>query len=201
MFPLSHPLLPGALLPLHVFEPRYRQMIQDILADDDRDPEFGVVMIDRGWEVGGDDERTDVGAMARILDMEVTPDGRYALVAVGARRIRVREWLPDDPYPVADAEDWDDEGDPPDDAVARVEALRTRVEDLNELGRELGDETAPATAISDDPSLGSYHLGALAPIGAVDRQRLLMAASLGDRLDALTAALDDAAAVLEFRRT
>mgnify|MGYP000632765622 CR=1 FL=1 len=54
MFPLGSPLLPGALLPLHVFEPRYRQMIQDILADDVNPPEFGVAMIERGVARAGE---------------------------------------------------------------------------------------------------------------------------------------------------
>ena len=53
MFPLGAALLPGAVLPLVVFESRYRQMVIDLLADDVNEPEFGVVMIDRGTEVGG----------------------------------------------------------------------------------------------------------------------------------------------------
>jgi uncharacterized protein len=78
MFPLGTPLLPGAVLPLHVFESRYRQMVRDILADDVDPPEFGVVMIERGSEVGGGDERATIGTIARIVDIQVAPDGRYA---------------------------------------------------------------------------------------------------------------------------
>ncbi len=202
MFPLGHPLLPGALLPLHVFEERYRKMIQDILADDDRPPEFGVVMIERGWEVGGDDARSDVGTVARILDMQVSPDGRYALAAVGVRRLRVVEWLPDDPYPVADVEDWPDADEPAaPDLSERIAAIRDRVREINAVARELGEAAADDVQISDDPVIAVYHLGALAPIGAVDRHRLLLAPTLGERLAALDDALDDAAAVLEFRRS
>src|SRR6478735_2099236 len=109
MFPLGMALLPGAVLPLHVFEPRYRQMVHDILADDVEAPEFGVVMIERGREVGGGDTRALVGTVARVVDMRALPDGRYALVAVGAERLRVNAWLPDDPYPLADIDVWPDD--------------------------------------------------------------------------------------------
>ena len=70
MFPLGGVLLPGAVLPLHVFEPRYRQLVVDCLADDDGDPEFGVTLIERGSEVGGGDQRTDVGVVARMVRVE-----------------------------------------------------------------------------------------------------------------------------------
>ena len=81
MFPLGCVLFPSVVLPLHVFEPRYRTLVQTCL-DDDR--EFGVVLIERGSEVGGDDVRTDVGTVARIVEAEQLPDGRW--VAGGGRR-------------------------------------------------------------------------------------------------------------------
>src|SRR5918995_2383501 len=108
MFPLQTVLLPGAVLPLHVFEPRYRQLVIDCLADDTGEPEFGVALIERGWEVGGGDQRTDVGVVARMVQVEALEGGRYHLVTVGTRRIRVNAWLPDDPYPLADVDDWAD---------------------------------------------------------------------------------------------
>ena len=66
-------------------------------------------MIERGWEVGGGDQRADVGVVARMVQVDALDDGRYAVVAVGTRRIRVNAWLPDDPYPLADVDDWPDE--------------------------------------------------------------------------------------------
>jgi len=80
MFPLGMVLFPGQILPLHVFEPRYRAMVQDCLAGDQH---FGVVLIERGSEVGGQDVRTDVGTRARILESEELPDGRWVLATVG----------------------------------------------------------------------------------------------------------------------
>jgi uncharacterized protein len=201
MFPLGTVLLPGAVLPLHVFEPRYRQLVIDCLADDTGDPEFGVALIERGWEVGGGDERSDVGTVARMVRVEALEGGRYAIVAVGTRRIRVNAWLPDDPYPIADVDDWpDDDVDQPD-LRERVDDLTSRLGDILALAAQLGEAPADVDLgmISDDPLVASYHLAALAPVGPADTYRLLCAPSPAIRLDGLSAALDDAEAVLRFR--
>src|SRR5436190_21485028 len=105
MFPLGSVLMPSTFLPLHVFEPRYRALVHDCLAGEG---EFGVVLIARGSEVGGQDVRTDVGTVARIVPAQELPDGRWAIAAVGVRRARVVRWLPDGPYPMAEVEDWPD---------------------------------------------------------------------------------------------
>lgn len=199
MFPLGHPLLPGSLLPLHVFEERYRQMIRDVLAKDDDPPRFGVVMIERGTEVGGGDLRSMVGTIARIDEIDVSPDGRYGLVAVGTTRFRVTAWLPDDPYPLAEVEPWDDA--PSAAGAPDVAERHRRVQEINALASSLGDAVPDDDQIADDPWLGCFHLAALAPLGASDRQRVLAAPSLIERLEALDEALDDAMAVLRFRRT
>ena len=201
MFPLGMTLLPGAVLPLQVFEPRYRQMVQDILRDDINPPEFGVTMIERGSEVGGGDTRATIGTVARVIDMQVTPEGNYVLAALGTDRLRVNSWLPDDPYPVADVDLWPDEGDS-NVAAAQIDALHDRVRELNRVVRSLGEMTPPPDAeIGDDPRLAVYHLGSLSPLGAADRQRLLAAPGLSERVVVLTEVLDDAAAVLKFRRS
>ena len=107
MFPLGSVLLPGGILPLHVFEPRYRDMIRDCLRSDG-EPEFGQALISHGWETGGGDDRVMVGTVAQMLQVDAIDEDRYALVAVGTRRIRINAWLPDDPYPIADVDDWPD---------------------------------------------------------------------------------------------
>lgn len=207
MFPLGTVLLPGGVLPLNVFEDRYLQMFREILADDEHPPEFGVALITKGREAGGGDERATVATSARILDMQATPDGRYVLAAVGTERLRVNAWLPDDPYPIADVDIWTDIWTDADAAAgaeavrSRVQRAHARVEELNALAAELGEATPPPTEISDDPLLAVYHLGSLAPLGPSDRYRILAAAGLAERLDVLDAALDDVAAVLEFRRS
>ena len=92
-------------------------------------PEFGVVLIDRGHEVGGGDVRRAVGTVARMLQVAQLDGGRYAVVAVGTRRIRVDEWLPDDPYPRADVSDWPDD-----------EPTATGATDLDERYRARGGQ-------------------------------------------------------------
>lgn len=202
MFPLGSVLLPGELLPLHVFEPRYRQLVIDLLADDVHDPEFGVTLIERGREVGGGDERAAVGTVARVVQVEALDDGRYAVVAVGTRRIRVNAWLPDDPYPVADVDDWPDEAADEPALAVHVVAAHARVQQVHLAAAELGDVAADADlTISDDPLLASYHLVSLSPLGAADRYRLLAAASPMERLELLDEALDDVDAMLKFRRS
>src|SRR5690242_20202173 len=106
MFPLGTVLLPGQLLPLHVFEHRYRVMVSELLGDVDSRAataagELGIVLIERGHEVGGGDDRFDAACLARVVQSERAPDGRYALVVVGIAPVTVTEWLDDDPYPRA----------------------------------------------------------------------------------------------------
>jgi Lon protease-like protein len=201
MFPLGTVLLPGAVLPLHVFEPRYRQLVIDCLADDTGDPEFGVALIARGWEVGGGDERSDVGTVARMVRVEALEGGRYAIVAVGTRRIRVNAWLPDDPYPIADVDDWpDDDVDQP--ALReRVDDLTSRLGEILALAARLGEGPVDVDlgTISNDPAIASYHLAALAPLGPADTYGLLCAPGPAARLERLGSALDDAEALLRFR--
>ena len=102
MFPLSTVLFPHARMPLHVFEPRYRRLVADCLAGDGL---FGVVLIARGSEVGGGDQRVGVGTVAPIEAAEPLADGRWYLVVVGLGLVRVTRWLEDDPYPRAVVED------------------------------------------------------------------------------------------------
>ena len=179
----------------------YRQLVRDCL--DQADHEFGVVLIERGFEVGGGDYRSMVGTVARMLQVAEMDDGRYALVTVGTRRIRINEWLPDEPYPRADVEDWPDSewAESATTPTANViAAAAARVRRINALAAELGGSPADATTgIADDTLLATYHLSALAPLGPADRQRLLAASGPAQRLTLLDEALDDVEALLQFR--
>ena len=106
MFPLSTVLFPGVELPLHVFEERYRQLVADVLATT---REFGTVLITAGSEVGGGDRRSDVGTLVTIDMAAPFDDGRWLLATRGIERIRVIEWLEDDPYPRARVERYPSE--------------------------------------------------------------------------------------------
>jgi len=205
MFPLGTVLLPGGVMPLHVFEPRYRQMVKDCMASD---AEFGVTLIERGWEVGGGDVRSDIGTVAKIVEIAELDDGRYALIAVGVRRIKVSSWLADDPYPRADVEEWPDVDEPdgvaaagPDtDLPAAVGAAMVQLRRVLALASEAGDDVSPATTeVSDDPVLATYHAAALAPVGPADRYRLLAAPGPWRRVAILHEVLGDAEETLRFR--
>jgi uncharacterized protein len=195
MFPLGTVLFPHGVLPLHVFEPRYRAMTERCLADDAM---FGVVLIERGSEVGGNDQRCGVGTAARILQAGHLDDGRWVLMTVGEHRVRVQQWLPDDPYPRADVVSLPDRAD--DDAVAVIPDLVTELERLLRLRAELG-EPVPGVevALPDDPVHASFEACALAGLGPFDGQRLLELDDAGDRLRELSSLVHDEVAVLEFR--
>lgn len=188
MFPLSTVLFPHAALPLHVFEPRYQALVADCLAGRG---EFGVVLIERGSEVGGGDARHSVGTVARMELASPLPGGRWMLMTRGTIRVRVLEWLPDDPYPAAIVEELasSDGGVDRvllDRAVASVRRARAL---LSELG-----ETPPmgaAVELGEDPDAAAWRLCALCPVTALDGQRLLETDRTADRLGQVIALADD----------
>jgi Lon protease-like protein len=188
MFPLGMVLFPAQILPLRIFEPRYRQMIHECLRDE---AAFGVVLIERGSEVGGGDVRTRIGTLARIVHAQPYPDGRWSIAAIGTERIRVTGWLPDDPYPVAEVEPFPDEP-----ATGPLDTLAGQATELLRqvlaLRAELGDAVPPATFdVSSSALAASYQLAAASPLGPVDRLALLGTPGPGERLERLVTLLTD----------
>jgi Lon protease-like protein len=196
MFPLGTVLLPGVVLPLHVFEPRYQQLVRDCL--EATHPEFGVVLIDRGSEVGGGDTRSDVGVVARMLQVAAMDEGRFAVITVGTRRIRITRWLEDDPYPRAEVEEWPDAD--ADVSADRMAATATHARRCAGLAVEMGDRSnVPEGELSGDASSDSFLLAAISPFGPVDQYAALCAADPATRLDVIDRLLDDVEAGLLFR--
>ncbi|AQT78517.1 ATP-dependent protease [Mycolicibacterium litorale] len=202
MFPLQSALLPGELLPLRIFEPRYSQLVRDCLAM--ADPAFGVVLITRGREVGGGDTRSDVGVLAHITEHVDQGEGRYELRALVGERIRVAEWLPDDPYPRAVIEAWPDEPGPPvtteriGDVIDRILALLERI--VGARGAQLRpDALAVEPEIADDPCRHIYALASRIPMGQADRHAVLAAPTLTERVDVLIDAIETVTALVEFQ--
>jgi len=195
MFPLGTVLFPHGVLPLHVFEPRYRRLTERCLADD---TVFGVVLIERGSEVGGGDLRFHVGTTARIVQAARVDDGRWVVVAVGEQRVRVTRWLPDDPYPQAEVEELaDDDGAA---AAALVPDIGRALQRMLALRAELGEPGRGVDlALADDPVRASYQACALASLGPLDAQQLLEVNDTTERLTRLDALLSDETAVLELR--
>ncbi len=198
MFPLGTVLFPHAVLPLHIFEERYRALVEACLRGDGR---FGVVLIERGYEVGGGDSRFDVGTVARIVEAARTPDGRYLLATIGTERFRIKRWLDDDPYPRAEVDVIGEPKRVPDDAAARQSDVQRLLGRVLAMSAELGERAAPVDSaqLDDDPVRASFEAAAVAPIGPLDAQRLLELDDPRQRFDQLEGLLVDAAEVLELR--
>ena len=178
MFPLSLVLFPGQILPLHVFEDRYRTMVEEII---DKDREFGVVLIERGSEIGGGDTRKSVGTLAEIIDSEKSNDGRWLLITKGTKRIETSRWLEDSPYPRAEVSFLDEEeflsGDTGD-----WRKIVTHMRRVLAILSELGDDVAPISInISEDPHVGSFQMSSILPITPFDSQKLLEVDSVSKR--------------------
>jgi Lon protease-like protein len=198
MFPLGTVLFPHALLPLHIFEDRYRTLAETCLRGDGC---FGVVLIERGHEVGGGDTRFAIGTVARITEAARTPDGRYLLATVGTERFRVRRWLADDPFPRAEIDVLHERKSASDSVAQRRDDIQRLLGRVFALGAELGEPAAPmdAAQLDVDPVRALYEAAAAAPIGPLDGQRLLEIDDLGERYAQLELLLGDAAELLELR--
>jgi len=195
MFPLGSVLFPGMPLSLRIFEARYHVLLDAVLAGDGR---FGVVLIEQGHEVGGGDRRSSWGTMAQIAGARRSAGGSVALVAVGLHRIRVTEWLADDPYPRAVVAEAPDE--PSEVSAEHLAASTSRLRRLLARMAEAGAAGAPATfELSADPGPAVFELAAAGPFGPFDRQTLLAAPSAADRLDVFDALLSDLEAVADVR--
>lgn len=170
MFPLGTVLLPYAALPLHVFEPRYRALVEACLGGS---REFGVVLIERGSEVGGGDTRFARGTVAHITRADRLDDGRYVLLAVGAERLAVTRWLDDDPFPRALVERLPVPTAPVE-GVALVEGVRGALVAVAARRVELGEPAPPVDlTLSDDLVRAVYEAAAFAGLGPLDALELL----------------------------
>jgi len=198
MFPLGTVLFPHMVLPLHVFEPRYQALLEDVLTAPER--EFGVVLIARGQEVGGGDRRTDVGTVARVLRTEELEDGRALVIAVGTRRLQVEQWLPDDPYPraeVADRADTHDHQAVQDVVTATVPRLRRVLALQADLGQ---DAVAPTFDVAEEPEVACWQAAILSPLNPHDAQRVLTIDACAARLRLLDDLLTGIEETLQLER-
>ena len=166
--------MPAMPLSLRIFEERYLKLLGDLLGNEN--PEFGVVLIERGPEVGGGEKRLDLGTLASVSDIG-TLDQFYGLESVGTQRFRVNAWLPDDPYPLADIDFipdlvWND-------ALMPVRnQLEIKVRNLLAFASEFGDlQYGPDLEISDDPMNSCWQLAGVLPVGPLDQIDLLSSES------------------------
>lgn len=196
-FPLGTVLFPTMVLPLHVFEPRYRAMVAEVLEGDGT---FGVVLIERGADTGGGDHRTNFGTTARVVEAEQFSDGRWALITIGVERFQVSNWLPDDPYPKADVELWPDE-EASADLHEQYQKVSAKFRRCLALAAESGLDVGPIPPSMDDIGLGCMQMSALTPVTSLDKQRLLGAPGPAERLRLLDVMIDDSVELIEARLT
>jgi len=196
MFPLGSVLFPHMPLHLRVFEPRYAVMLAELMKSGSS--EFGVVLIERGQEVGGGEHRFGVGTVAEITDLQAQ-GGMLALAARGARRITVQEWFADEPYPRADVADL-----PPLEWRSELEEMLLRAEQLVRRTLAVASEFEqgrwpPDIALDDDPLTCTWQLAGVAPLSALDQIALLHAGSveqlLADVIEQTTLAAEAMTAV------
>ncbi len=187
LFPLNTVLFPGIVMPLHIFEDRYRAMVRDLVAlPADRDREFGVVAIKVGYEVAERGVHTiqRTGCAALVTRVASNPDGSYEITAIGRRRFHVEsldpsqdylraavEWLPDGPG-----------GASPGDAARAAVTARDLFGVYREaVGRLRGDDVLEGDTPTDPVDL-SYTLAAALVLNLAERQALLEAPDVVDRL-------------------
>jgi Lon protease-like protein len=195
LFPLGSVLVPGMRLALHVFEPRYRQLVADLLnAEDPGAPEFGVVALRHGWEVGELGDVYEVGTTARVTDVLPHPDGRCELAAVGEQRFVVESLdATAQPYLMATVRRLPE----PDGALrpgltaATLRSLDVHLRALAELAVDLGDvETLDELdRATPQPTALSYAVAGLTSLPLPDRQALLAIPDTASRLRAARAIL------------
>jgi Lon protease-like protein len=177
LFPLHLVLFPGRPLPLHLFELRYRQMLEDCL---EADSTFGVVAIRAGQEVGQPAEIFPVGTVARIEHVETLDDGRFDILTRGVQRFRVGRMLEGTPYLRAEVELLED--GPVDPATA------TRATELRELLMPylagLGAPQELLARLPECPDKLAYLAAAAVQVEVPEQQRLLELDSTATRVAA-----------------
>jgi hypothetical protein len=205
LFPLSNVVLfPGVRLPLHIFEPRYRQMVRDALAGERR---IGMIAVrpEHLHAMDGDPPLFDVGCLGTIAESEALPDGRFHILLVGTRRFRVRGETPrsgDRLYRVAEAQLLDDDSQIDD--AARLHALRARIGELvSQIAEHVASDRAEGLATSlfegiADPLLVNT-LSQTLELPVLEKQGLLEANGLAERAERLCSVLEFRAAELSWR--
>ena len=210
LFPLGMVLFPGVLMPLHVFEERYRELVRALLAGEAENQWFGVVAIRQGWEVGADAARAlhRIGCSAELRQVSRLADGRYDVLTVGRRRFRLLgvdtetrpylvgtvEWLPDED---ADAP----AGGPTVDQAQRLAgAVSTAFGTYLEAVAAARGLRGTPQPMPEDPTALSHLVASAALLTLDDRQALLEETGTVARLRATLALLQHETAMLRTLR-
>lgn len=209
VFPLNTAVVPGLILPLHIFELRYRRMIADLLMVQDPDArEFALVSVREGHDadVDGLGAVYDIGVTVRLREIDELEDGCYDIVTTGYRRFRLHDLMPDlshaaaPPLLIGEIEYLDDADAGTSPAMAQEALRRFRIYRALLSGQLDGELIVDATGaqadvdmddeqLPSDPAVIGYLIIAAMVIPTTERQQLLEFADAADRLRAVTSLL------------
>jgi Lon protease-like protein len=184
LFPLGSVLFPGVVLPLHVFEPRYRKLVADLQAlPEGAARQFGVVAIREGHEVGEDNLESvyDIGCTAQISSVEAHQDGRYSLVATGVQRFRLLGVDASGAYLNGDVELLT-ESEGPEADLLKTPCTALLLGYQRALAALRGVRMGAIAELPDDPTVLSYLIAAAMILDQRDKQQLLAAPTTVSRL-------------------
>lgn len=191
LFPLGTVLFPGLVLPLHVFEERYRTLVRELLALPEDERRFGVVAIRQGREVGVDGVEAlyDVGCVAHLRRADGYDDGRFDIVSTGTARFRLEQLDEQGPYLRGQVEVLEDVMGPAAEAPLLDAAVRAAFADYLAALSEATEEEIELPELPDSPLVLGYLVAATTALDLDERQRLLAADDGASRLRAELALL------------
>lgn len=202
LFPLNAVLFPGAVLNLHIFEPRYKQLINECLESGEG---FGVALIAEGAEAGDPNVTPhEIGSIAEIVDVQPLPFGRYFISTIGRERFRIEQIVSREPYLVVDAEEVEEDAPSLEDVDELLPAVRALFDQYLEMIVEFsGQENS--VELPPDPQGTSFLIGDTLQVAEQVKQRLLELNDTKSRLaaerDFLERLLPQLRRLLERRRT
>jgi Lon protease-like protein len=196
LFPLPLVLFPGTPLPLHIFEPRYRQLLADCLDSDSR---FGILF--RAEDMAEHElPPGHVGCIAEIENTQPLPDGRSNVLVQGVERFALQRFVVTPaPYHVGEIVSYDDEPESRALLDPLANDVRSLFERVGHAARALADDADPLPELPGDPSALAFGIAALVDIDPAGRQRLLESRSPTDRLRQVAQVLGAAVDPLEDR--
>ena len=181
LFPLHTVLFPGMPLPLHIFESRYKQMVELCL---EKDNTFGVVLIHRGNEALGPLAKPhSIGCTARIIEVQPLGEGRMNITAVGERRFRIHSLNYDLPYLVGDVEFYPLPAEDPESLMPAAGRLAPKVQQYIRLLNEIEEVDLDPDNLPEDPVMLAQLAAVLLQMPPGEKQELLKSASALDLLD------------------
>jgi len=197
LFPLGAVLYPGMLMPLHIFEDRYRQLVGDLLAGPEP-REVGVIAIRKGRETGVDGVHSlyEIGCTASLRRVDRLDDGRFDIIIVGARRFRLLGLGETQPYLQGEVEPLATEPVDPAAAGPAVRVVQGAFREYLDALTEWGGATVRLEELPDEPSLLSFIVAAAVVIDLPERQALLAESDTLRRLAAERALLSRETAML-----